>query len=288
MSYDATVTSAERGIVPNVRFKAYRSEPDGGLLGALDATHFAVGDVAGPANRLIAGGSGRGAEVTNRPLVQPRRVRPHALRRRPARGVGRRTLSQRPARRLREGGRRSAMRSKTSSSAMATIASRSSPTGRRGSSARGSRRSTSGRTMSRPARPIIMPGSTSRAATSSASSGIAARVDRDLRRGSRRRAQGPGRGVARAWARQAHLGRRAGGDDARRRRAADLCRGLGAALGRLGAGRGRGGAAVGRRDGASRLGDRALRRGQCRRRSRGGAGFLLPGPASRRACATPA
>ena len=41
------------------------------LLGPLDATHFAVGDVSGPTNRLIAGGSGRGAEVTNRPLFNP-------------------------------------------------------------------------------------------------------------------------------------------------------------------------------------------------------------------------
>ena len=71
LSYDATVTSADRGAMPNIRFKAYRSEPDGGLLGPLDATHFALGDVAGPANRLIAGGSGRGAEVTNRPLFNP-------------------------------------------------------------------------------------------------------------------------------------------------------------------------------------------------------------------------
>ena len=71
LSYDATVTSADRGTVPNIRFKAYRSEPDGGLLGPLDATNFAVGDVAGPTNRLIAGGSGRGAEVTNRPLFNP-------------------------------------------------------------------------------------------------------------------------------------------------------------------------------------------------------------------------
>jgi hypothetical protein len=71
LSYDATVTSADRGAVPNIRFKAYRSEPDGGLLGPLNATNFAIGDVAGPANRLIAGGSGRGAEVTNRPLFNP-------------------------------------------------------------------------------------------------------------------------------------------------------------------------------------------------------------------------
>jgi hypothetical protein len=71
LSYDATVTNAVRGAVPNVRFKAYRSDPDGGLLGPLDATHIAIGDVPGPANRLIAGGSGRGAEVTNRPLFNP-------------------------------------------------------------------------------------------------------------------------------------------------------------------------------------------------------------------------
>lgn len=71
MSYDATVTSSDRGIIPNVRFKAYRSEPDGGLLGPLNATNFAVGDVAGPTNRLIAGGTGRGAEITNRPLFNP-------------------------------------------------------------------------------------------------------------------------------------------------------------------------------------------------------------------------
>ncbi len=71
LSYDATVISGDRGAIPNIRLKAYRSEPDGGLLGPLDATNFAFGDVAGPTNRLIAGGSGRGAEVTNRPLFNP-------------------------------------------------------------------------------------------------------------------------------------------------------------------------------------------------------------------------
>ena len=71
LSYDATITNGVSSAVPNIRFKAYRSDPDGGLLGPLNATHFAVGDVAGPANRLIAGGSGRGAEVTNRPLFNP-------------------------------------------------------------------------------------------------------------------------------------------------------------------------------------------------------------------------
>ena len=71
LSYDATVNSSDRGVIPDIRFKAYRSEPDGGLLGPLNATNFAVGDVSGPTNRLIAGGSGRGAELTNRPLFNP-------------------------------------------------------------------------------------------------------------------------------------------------------------------------------------------------------------------------
>lgn len=71
LSYDASVTSGQRGTLGQVRFKAFRSDPDGGLLGPLDATHFAVGDVPGPTNRLIAGGAGRGAEITNRPLFNP-------------------------------------------------------------------------------------------------------------------------------------------------------------------------------------------------------------------------
>ena len=71
MSYDATITTGEKRALGQVRFTAYRSEPDGGLLGPLDATHFAIGDVPGPTNRLIAGGSGRGAEITNRPLFNP-------------------------------------------------------------------------------------------------------------------------------------------------------------------------------------------------------------------------
>ena len=35
----------EKGRPESLRVKAYRSDPDGGLLGPLDATHFAVGDV---------------------------------------------------------------------------------------------------------------------------------------------------------------------------------------------------------------------------------------------------
>ena len=68
LSYDASVTSGKSDALGSVRVKAYRSDPDGGLLGPLDATHFAVGDVPGPTSRPIAGGAGRGAEITNRPL----------------------------------------------------------------------------------------------------------------------------------------------------------------------------------------------------------------------------
>ncbi len=71
LSYDASISTGRNGSLGDVRFKAYRSDPDGGLLGPLNATHFAFGDVPGPSNRFIAGGAGRGAEVTNRPLFNP-------------------------------------------------------------------------------------------------------------------------------------------------------------------------------------------------------------------------
>jgi hypothetical protein len=57
---------------PNsLRVRAYRSDPEGGLLGPLNATHFAVGEVQGQHSRLLYANSGRGAEVTNRPLFNP-------------------------------------------------------------------------------------------------------------------------------------------------------------------------------------------------------------------------
>jgi hypothetical protein len=52
--------------------RAYRSDPDGELLGPLHATHFGFGDVAGLTTRLSGSPtSGRGAVVTNRPVVSP-------------------------------------------------------------------------------------------------------------------------------------------------------------------------------------------------------------------------
>jgi hypothetical protein len=70
MSYDAQFTTNEKGLPESIRVRAFRSDPEGALLGPLKATHFGVGDVLGFDSRLTgAGSSGRGAVVTNRPLV---------------------------------------------------------------------------------------------------------------------------------------------------------------------------------------------------------------------------
>jgi len=71
LSYDAMMTSDGKGRPQSLRVRAYRSDPDGGLLGPLQATHFAVGDVDGLSSRLVGGASGRGVQVTNRPLFNP-------------------------------------------------------------------------------------------------------------------------------------------------------------------------------------------------------------------------
>ena len=72
MSYNAQITSDDRGRPQSARFRAFRSDPDGGLLGPLDATHFEVGDVTGHSSKLLGAGiNGRGAAVTNEPLFTP-------------------------------------------------------------------------------------------------------------------------------------------------------------------------------------------------------------------------
>ena len=71
LSYDAMLATDSEGDPQSLRVRAYRSDPEGGLLGPLNATHFAVGDVQGLSSRLLAETSGRGAEVTNRPLFNP-------------------------------------------------------------------------------------------------------------------------------------------------------------------------------------------------------------------------
>ena len=72
LSYDVQFSTTEKGIPSALRLRAYRSDPDAGLLGPLKATHFGFGDVAGLDSRLTGNGiSGRGAVVTNRPLFNP-------------------------------------------------------------------------------------------------------------------------------------------------------------------------------------------------------------------------
>jgi hypothetical protein len=72
LSYDAQISTNEKGIPDSLRMRAFRSDPDGGMLGPLKATHFAIGDVVG-LNTPLGGAtsSGRGALVTNRPVIQP-------------------------------------------------------------------------------------------------------------------------------------------------------------------------------------------------------------------------
>lgn len=72
LSYDAQVATDEKGVPASLRLRAYRSDPDGELLGPLKATHFGFGDVAGLATRLSGSAtSGRGVVVTNQPVVNP-------------------------------------------------------------------------------------------------------------------------------------------------------------------------------------------------------------------------
>lgn len=69
LSYDAQVTTNEKGMPQNLRLRAYRSDPDGHLLGPARATHFGFGDVEGFGSKLTgASDYGRGAVITNRPL----------------------------------------------------------------------------------------------------------------------------------------------------------------------------------------------------------------------------
>jgi hypothetical protein len=72
LSYNAQIATNDRGRPQSVRVRAFRSEPDGGLLGPLNATHFEFGDVTSHSSKLLGGGSnGRGIAVTNRPFYTP-------------------------------------------------------------------------------------------------------------------------------------------------------------------------------------------------------------------------
>ncbi|MEP7348475.1 MAG: carboxypeptidase-like regulatory domain-containing protein [Sphingorhabdus sp.] len=68
-SFDARISSNDRGVPESLRLRGYRTDPGGGLLGPLNATHFALGDVSTNSTPLgVQTTAGRGAFVTNRPL----------------------------------------------------------------------------------------------------------------------------------------------------------------------------------------------------------------------------
>ena len=70
LSYDAQVSTNRTGLPTNLRVRAYRSDPDGHLLGPAQATHFGFGDVEGFDSKLSGTAAyGRGAVITNRPLT---------------------------------------------------------------------------------------------------------------------------------------------------------------------------------------------------------------------------
>jgi hypothetical protein len=71
-SFDARLSSDNRGVPESLRLRAYRTDPGGDLLGPLNATHFALGDVSTNSTPLgVQTTAGRGAYVTNRPLNRP-------------------------------------------------------------------------------------------------------------------------------------------------------------------------------------------------------------------------
>nr|WP_315458648.1 carboxypeptidase regulatory-like domain-containing protein [uncultured Sphingorhabdus sp.] len=71
-SFDARLSSNARGIPENLRLRAFRTDPNGELLGPARATHVAIGDVSTNATPLgIQTTAGRGAFISNRPLNRP-------------------------------------------------------------------------------------------------------------------------------------------------------------------------------------------------------------------------
>ncbi|UAB78481.1 carboxypeptidase regulatory-like domain-containing protein [Erythrobacter sp. SCSIO 43205] len=80
-SYTARIGTDRNFNPQTLRLRAYRSNEEGGLLGPLDATDVAVGDVETVPGRLVGQtGVGRGAFITNRPLGQTSRFATTVLR----------------------------------------------------------------------------------------------------------------------------------------------------------------------------------------------------------------
>lgn len=69
IAYNARLSSNRKGAPESLRVQAYRTDPDGRLLGPLKATTAAAGDVSGFSTPLVAQSSaGRGVMITNRPV----------------------------------------------------------------------------------------------------------------------------------------------------------------------------------------------------------------------------
>lgn len=69
VAYNARLSSNRKGVPESLRLQAYRTDPNGQLLGPLKATTVAAGDISGYSTPLVAQSSaGRGAMVTNRPV----------------------------------------------------------------------------------------------------------------------------------------------------------------------------------------------------------------------------
>lgn len=69
VAYNARLSSNPQGVPNSLRVQAYRSDPNGQLLGPLRATTVAAGDISGYSTPLVAiSNAGRGAMVTNRPI----------------------------------------------------------------------------------------------------------------------------------------------------------------------------------------------------------------------------
>lgn len=80
-SYTARLASDTNGRPETFRFRAYRFDPEGGMLGPLNATQVAAGDVEAFSGQLTGGGGvGRGVTISNRPLNRPTRFAETTLR----------------------------------------------------------------------------------------------------------------------------------------------------------------------------------------------------------------
>jgi hypothetical protein len=69
VAYNARLSSNRKGVPESLRVQAYRTDPQGRLLGPLKATQVALGDVSGFSTALVSqSGVGRGAFISNRPV----------------------------------------------------------------------------------------------------------------------------------------------------------------------------------------------------------------------------